>query len=205
MPDEIKHLFAGLSEENFLLSRLEKALEQVKSREAFRRRNYGKFSVLLCGDHSGYPINLAYLTELKRKLRVDHGVNCFLGQDLIEKIRGSREQDIQHSYLFHADLIAFIDGKNPGTHNESAEILFNPAFRKKTLAFFQYGTYSELIHIPDRQNYVCEFKYPVPYREPEELEAKLIFGVKHAILYLLNKALEENAADEAETNKFRLE
>ncbi|VVB99995.1 Uncharacterised protein [uncultured archaeon] len=195
MGDEIKRLFQELPDNDFSSVRLEKALERVKGNDDFRRKNYAKYTVILCGDHNGNEINSEFLSELKRKLRAGHGITCYIGKDFIDKAKGSRQLEIQKAYLGDADIIIFIDGKSPGTLNESNDIREHKSLNSKTIAFFRYSTFKELIEKPDRQDYISEFKYPIPYREKEELDAKIIFGVKHMILYLLNKELNTQKKD----------
>ena len=187
MNKEVKALFRKLPDKRFAITRLEKAVKPIESAEQFRRKNYGKYAVLICGDHKGKSINLKFLRRLQKKLTLKYGVTCYIGRDFIRRVGKARHKDIQKAYLENADIIIFIDGKSTGTNNESNEIRRNKKLKKKTIAFFKYKTYSELIRIPDNEDYLSEFKYPIPYRNMQELEAKVIFGTKHAILYLLDK------------------
>lgn len=187
MAEEVKEIFTKLPESSFSRERLEKAVEPAKRHDRFRKSNYGKYLVLLCGDHKGKEINLEYLEQLKRNLRVGHGINCWLGNDYIREAGKVRERDIQKAYLRDADIIAFIDGNSAGTLDESGDIRKMPELKRKTIAFFRYTDFAELVSIPDRQGHISEFKYPMPYRELDELEAKITFGLKHVILYYLNK------------------
>ena len=63
MPDEIKKLFSDLSEDYFSDKNLEKALQKARKNDQFRKLNYGKFKVLVCGDHNGSEINLNFLKQ----------------------------------------------------------------------------------------------------------------------------------------------
>ena len=187
MTKEVKKIFQKLPDKKFAIQRLEQAVKPIKSAEDFRRKNYGRYAVLLCGDHRGTYVNLKFLRKLQRKLTLKYGITCYIGRDFIKKVGRARHRDIQVVYLNEADIIIFIDGKSEGTLDESGEIRGNKKLKKKTMAFFKYANYTELMKIPDEEDYRTEFKYPIPYRNKKELEAKIIFGVKHVILYFLNK------------------
>jgi len=189
MVDEIKEIFQKLDDAAFSDDkRLEKALENAKKNDQFRKINYGKYEALLCGDHNGEEINLQFLRDLKKDL-ANKGITCRIGKDYLKKAKGVREQEIRESYLKDADIIVLINGYGPGTLDESNQIRRENELKKKTMAFFRYTSYQELENIPDLQDFRTEFKYPIPYREIEELKAKIKFGVKHMILYLLNKEI----------------
>ncbi|HLC37024.1 MAG TPA: hypothetical protein VJK05_05465 [archaeon] len=189
MVDEIKKIFQNLDDNAFSDDRrLEKALENAKKNDQFRKINYGKYEVLLCGDHNGKEINLQFLRGLKKEL-ASKGITCRIGEDYIKKAKGAREQEIRESYLKDADIIVLINGQGPGTLDESNQIRRDKELKKKTMAFFKYSNYQELENAPDLQDYRTEFKYPIPYQETEELKAKIKFGIKHIILYLLNKEI----------------
>lgn len=188
MVDEIKKIFQDIDDVAFADERLKKALEEAKMNDEFRRKNFGKYGVLLCGDHSGNKINLEFLRNLKKELR-GNGITCQLGEDYIKEAEGVRQKDIFESYLNDADIIVLINGENPGTVDESKYIREERKLKKKTIAFFRYSDYNTLKQIPNLQDYRTEFKYPVPYREVEELKAKIVFGTKHMILYYLNKEI----------------
>ncbi|GEM_PF-2564293 len=192
MPDEIKKLFNDLPEKFFSDENLEKALQKARRNDHFRKLNYGRFKVLICGDHNGEEINLGFLEEFKQELRLK-GINCWIGNDYIQKAKGINEKDIRESYLNDSDIIVFINGSSAGTIEESNAIRKDKKLNSKTIAFFKYASYTELAGIPDRQNYITEFKYPAPYKELEELRAKITFGVKHMILYFLNKEIDMSA------------
>ena len=193
MTDEIKRLFKELNDIAFSDDkRLEKALQKAKANDNFRKVNYGKYRVLICGDHESQEINLEFLGNFKKELKLK-GINCVIGNDYIQKAKDAREEDIRKAYLKDADIIIFINGKGPGTIDESGIIRRDNSLKRKTLAFFKYDNFEELKNIPDKQDYITEFKYPVPYKEIEELKAKVEFGVKHMILYFLNKELYKEA------------
>ena len=120
------------------------------------------------------------------------GINCLIGNDYMQKANGIREKDLRESYLQDADIIVFINGTSPGTVEESIAIRKDKKINSKTMAFFKYSSSKELADIPDKQDYLTEFKFPLPYKETEELKAKIIFVVKHMILYLLNKEISKS-------------
>ena len=144
MADEIKNIFQKLEEDVFSDKRLEKALEKVKTNNQFRKINYGKYLVLICGDHHSSEINLDFLEKFKKELRLNHGINCWIGNDYLKKAKGIREQDIRDAYLRDADIIVFINGKSPGTLEESNSIRNDKELKVKTMAFFKYENYEEL-------------------------------------------------------------
>lgn len=131
---------------------------------------------------------MQFLRDLKEEL-ASKGITCRIGEDYLKKAKGIREQEIRESYLKDADIIVLINGQGPGTLDESNQIRREKELKKKTMAFFKYNNYQELENVPDLQDFRTEFKYPIPYREIEELKAKIKFGVKHMILYRLNKEI----------------
>ncbi|MDO8625821.1 MAG: hypothetical protein Q7R47_07075 [Candidatus Diapherotrites archaeon] len=189
MTDQIKEFFRGLPDNAYSESRIERALTHATEDNQFRKTNYGKYLVLLCGDHNGKEINLAFLKSFKEELRNTYGISCCIGDDYIQKAKGAREEDIRRAYLKDADIIVLINGESPGTLDEYNDIRADKDLKRKTIAFFKYNTFDQIKTLPDLQNYICEFKYPVPYRTMDELKAIAIFGIKHMVLYLINKEL----------------
>jgi len=153
MVDEIKEIFQKLDDAAFSDDkRLEKALENAKKNDQFRKINYGKYEALLCGDHNGEEINLQFLRDLKKDL-ANKGITCRIGEDYLKKAKGVREQEIRESYLKDADIIVLINGYGPGTLDESNQIRRENELKKKTMAFFRYTSYQELENIPDLQDF----------------------------------------------------
>src|SRR3989344_6456035 len=111
MTKEVKKIFQKLPDKKFAIQRLEQAVKPIKSAEDFRRKNYGRYAVLLCGDHMGTYVNLKFLRKLQRKLTLKYGITCYIGRDFIKKVGRARHRDIQAAYLNDADIIIFIDGK----------------------------------------------------------------------------------------------
>jgi len=171
--------------------RLTKSISKIKNREQFRRDNLGRYPVILCGDHKGRIMNKKKMCEIQDLIE-KKGVSCKTGEYYIKKAGRARKKEITEACLNDADLIILIDGKGKGTREESSLIRNKKWFKKKTLFFFRYKSLNKIANVIHKnQEFVSEFKYPIPYKSYEELKALILFGVQHWILYRINKKMDK--------------
>lgn len=93
-------------------------------------------------------------------------------------MKGCFDEEVEEQIIKN-DLIIMINGVRPATIGESKKTRIDPEWKKKTLFFFKYKDYNELKSFAINKDFPIDFKFPIPYRENEELEAKLLFGILH--------------------------
>jgi hypothetical protein len=187
MESLIKKKLAKVPESQFKEARIKKSISKIKNKQEFREKNKGKYLILICGDHRSHLMNLKKLKEIKDAIE-SKGIICVLGKDYMKRCKGARQKEITDEYLENPDLIVLVDGKGDGTREESSIIRKDNQLKKKTLFFFKYKTLNQLSNkIPEKKDFVSEFKYPIPYKSYKELKAYILFGVQHWVNYKINR------------------
>lgn len=145
----------------------------------------GEFQVILLADNETDGIPQKFIKALQEKIET-MGFVCVLGNEYYDRGGCCFTGDIE-KLMDNCDLFILINGDHHGTMDESKKIRDTPEWKKKSLFFFQYKDGNHLVGLAKDKQFPIDFKYPIPYLNEAELEAKVLFGVLHWHYYQYNK------------------
>lgn len=179
---------------NYLLREAKKiTLQQIKEGSKRARKDHllsenlarGQFTVALLADNRKNNVPTELIVKLQKKIS-QLGFTCTLGNAYYQWMNGCFDNEVEEEIVKN-DLIIMVNGKRPATIGESKKTRLDPEWKKKALFFFRYKDYDELKSYAINKSFPIDFKYPIPYRDNAELEAKIIFGVLHWHYYKFRK------------------
>ncbi|MEK6958188.1 MAG: hypothetical protein AABW99_04400 [archaeon] len=157
---------------------LSKSVEKAKSDKSLpEKMARGKLKIVILADNKKEGIPKEFTIHIQRKIQ-ELGFPCLLGTDYYTNIEECFEEDVEAEIGLN-NLILLINGKKPALVGESKLARLVEKWKKKTLFFFQYGTYDELKAFAVKKQFPVDFKFPIPYKGRGELESKVLFGVLH--------------------------
>ena len=157
---------------------IEDAIKKARQDSLFKEKiARGKCRISLLADNTKEGIPKEFILKLRDEIE-DLGFLCFLGSKIYELMRGSFNKNTE-AEIEKSSLILIINGVRPGTVGESKKIRIEEEWKKKSLFFFKYENYEELTQYALNKEFPIDFRFPIPYKENEELKAKVLFGTLH--------------------------
>lgn len=170
---------------------IEESIKRVRDKQKLIESVIGKgqYSVLLLGPNENEGAPSKEILTLQGAIQKEGFPCCTIGSQYYETAgRELSEADTRKDMLDNSDLIILVDSTRPGVVTESMAIINNAEWKRKTIFFFKYSDYDALVDIARAKKYPIQFKFPIPYKEFEELKAKVLFGVHHCYMYISRKA-----------------
>jgi len=135
------------------------------------------FRVIILADNKDQEVEDEFILRLQDKI-ASEGFPCKTGSQLHKALKGAFLDYIEKQ-IIKEDLIIMINGVRPGSLDESKFLRLTPEAKKKTLFFFNYSDFEKLKQCATEKLFPIDYKFPVPFKDNEELEAKVVFGVLH--------------------------
>src|SRR3989344_5349648 len=135
-----------------------------------------------------------FILRLQDKI-ASEGFPCKTGSQLHKALKGAFLDYIEKQ-IIKEDLIIMINGVRPGSLDESKFLRLTPEAKKKTLFFFNYSDFEKLKQCATEKLFPIDYKFPLPFKDNEELEAKVVFGVLHWHYYQFRKNQKKEGEDD---------
>ncbi|PIN85117.1 MAG: hypothetical protein COV47_03870 [Candidatus Diapherotrites archaeon CG11_big_fil_rev_8_21_14_0_20_37_9] len=157
---------------------LEKSSEKAKQDKSFSEKlARGKLKIIILADNKEEGVPGEFTINLRGKIQ-ELGFPCALGSEYYNQMEDCFDEDIETEIGLN-NVIILLNGRNPVLVGESKMTRLIENWKNKTLFFFQYETEEELKARAVNKEFPIDFKYPIPYTNLADLEAKTLFGVLH--------------------------
>lgn len=142
-----KKFFQELSAAKASKKAIEESIKRVKDEQLLREKviEKGKFKVLILGQNEPPKKPSNEVSELQQAIWQEGFPCCTLGSDYYNAGKDLHKQDIQREMLDDNHLIILVNAKTPGVVDESTIIRNTEKWKKKTLFFFKYENFEQLV------------------------------------------------------------
>ncbi|MBU2100825.1 hypothetical protein KKB11_06340, partial [Candidatus Micrarchaeota archaeon] len=182
-----KKFFKQLSPEEISEKAIKESIRKVKDKQELREKviEKGQYTVLILGENEKEDTPSEKLLKLQDSIWKEGFPCCTIGSQYYKIGKKLSDQDIQQQMLEESNLIILVNSNRPGVVDESKAIRKTKEWKRKTLFFFEYEDYEDLVSLARSKQYPIDFKFPIPYKGFEELKAKVLFGVHHFYMYTI--------------------